>query len=190
MHCRIRPAVGASVSLSKEQPLLFAQLARMEVGGEAPHGTQTLPGRAREAEGGGSVSWSVGDRTGKPVCAADVCGVLAGLCCVCLSPHAEVQGGGFSLWPSHCWADPNFPTCKRQIFAASASLPSHGFAFPWHTGSSWALRPGSCGSHHPLAHLQTSSVLAVLLVFFFILLYNESCYFFSFCLFSLYLLAP
>jgi len=73
MHCRIRPAVGASVSLSKEQPLLFAQLARMEVGGEAPHGTQTLPGRAREAEGGGSVSWSVGDRTGKPVCAADTC---------------------------------------------------------------------------------------------------------------------
>lgn len=132
------------------------------MGGEALHRTQTLARQSQEGWRRGKGRWGAGGRTGKPVCAAGVCGVSPGLLHIC-PHHAEVQGEGFSLWSSHCWAGSggwNFPTCISFSFRIS-SQP--WICIPWHTRNSWSLGPGSCRSHHPLAHLKNSSALGVLL---------------------------
>lgn len=81
---------------------LQSSLGGEKVGGEALHRTQTLTRQSQEGWRRGKGRWGAGGRTGKPVCAVGMCRVSPGLLHIC-PHHAEVQGEGFSLWPSHCW---------------------------------------------------------------------------------------
>ena len=133
---------------------LQSSLGGEKVGGEALHRTQTLARQSQEGWRRGKGRWGAGGRTGKPVCGVGMCGGSPGLFHIC-PHHAEVQGEGFSLWPSHCWAGSggwNFPTCKPQRFAASASPPSHGFASPGTQGAAgpWAQDPAGLTTHLPI----------------------------------------